>query len=171
MRFGTNTLITIRTFLPEDKDPILALLKETDVFTEEEIGVATELMDVFLHDHKQKDYDIYTALADQTEVVGYLCIGRTPLTHGTFDLYWLAVKPSYHRSRVGKQLLQHAEHVVKSNSGRLLLTETSSQPNYEKTRTFYIKNEYSEVARIKDYYKIGDDLVIYGKYLSQQKGS
>jgi hypothetical protein len=48
-----------------------------------------------------------------------------------------------------------------------VVAETSSQPKYENTRRFYLKCDYLEVARIRDYYKPGDDLVVYGKYLSQ----
>jgi hypothetical protein len=57
--------------------------------------------------------------------------------------------------------------MVKSQGGRLIIAETSSRPKYEKTRKFYLSNKYEELARIKDYYQIDDDLVIYGKYVSQ----
>jgi hypothetical protein len=50
--------------------------------------------------------------------------------------------------------------------GRLIIAETSSQARYEKTRLFYLHHGYSEMARIGDYYRPGDDLVVYGKYLS-----
>jgi hypothetical protein len=60
--------------------------------------------------------------------------------------------------------MKYAEDVVKQNQGRLLIAETSSQPKYEKTREFYLRVGYTELARIKDYYKVGDDLVVYGKY-------
>ena len=101
------------------------------------------------------------------EIIGYYCVGPTPLTRGTYDLYWIAVKPSLHGSGIGKQLLHHAEEWVMAQEGRLIVAETSSQPKYESTRMFYIKNEYREVARVRDYYTVGDDLVIYGKYVSQ----
>jgi hypothetical protein len=47
----------------------------------------------------------------------------------------------------------------------LVVAETSSQPKYEKTRRFYLTRGYAELARIRDYYRRGDDLVVYGKYL------
>ena len=114
----------------------------------------------------QKDYIIYTGV-DESGVVGYYCLGPTPMTEGTYDLYWIAVKPSIHNKGYGKKLLAHAELFVRDNSGRLIVAETSSQPKYENTRKFYIKNQYLELACIKGYYKIGDDLVVYGKYVSQ----
>ena len=122
-------------------------------------------MDVFLEDKNQHDYNIYTAVSHTEEIAGFVCVGPTPLTEGTFDLYWVAVKPSLHNQGVGKQLLCHAEEIIASRRGRLVLAETSSQPKYSGTRIFYIRSGYSELARVKDYYRIDDDLVVYGKYL------
>ena len=68
---------------------------------------------------------------------------------------------------IGKQLLVHAEETIRKRSGNLVVAETSSQPKYDNTRKFYLHNAYAEMARLKDYYKPDDDLVIYGKYLSQ----
>jgi ribosomal protein S18 acetylase RimI-like enzyme len=170
MCIGADTLITIRKLLRDDKDPIRHILEETNVFTSDEITIAIELIDVFLDDPKQKDYYLYTSITEQNEVVGYVCVGPTPLTEGTFDLYWIVVKPSVHGKGFGRQLLQMAEEFVKEHNGRLLIAETSSQPKYESTRMFYSKNSYTEISRIKDYYRPSDDLIIYGKYLSQSGG-
>lgn len=147
------------------------LLEETGMFTNDEIDVAEELLDVALNDANQKDYTICTAIDEDATVTGYYCFGATPLTQGTYDLYWIAVKPSFHHRGIGKQLLLHAESLVISEHGRLLIAETSSQSKYDDTRRFYVNNHYREIARIKDYYRIGDDLIIYGKYLSQSGGS
>lgn len=167
MRTGAGRLIHIRPLQPDDREPIHTLLVETDVFTKEEVEVALELMDCVLNDADQQDYEIYTGVSETGEVAGYYCIGSTALTVGTYDLYWIAVKPAMHDKGVGKLLLQHAEALITSHGGRLIVAETSSQPKYEHTRKFYLNNHYTEVARIKEYYKIGDDLVVYGKYLSQ----
>jgi ribosomal protein S18 acetylase RimI-like enzyme len=167
MRPGTAPLITIRATREEDKEPIRDLLGRSGDFRADEIETAIELIDHFLHREGQEDYDVYSALDEHGKVAGYVCIGPTPLTHGTFDLYWIAVDPTGLRHGVGSRLLRHAEAIVQARKGRLMVAETSSQPSYEKARTFYLKNGYREVARIKDYYMPGDDLLIFGKYLSQ----
>ena len=155
--------MTIRKLRYEDREQIRQFIIETEVFTYAEISVAMELIDTFLNNPKQTDYDCHSAV-EGDEVLGYICLGPTPVTNGTFDLYWIVVKPSEHGSGVGTNLMKYAEDVVKQNQGRLLIAETSSQPKYEKTREFYLRVGYTELARIKDYYKVGDDLVIYGKY-------
>ncbi len=136
----------------------------TQVFTNDEIDVAMELVDQALNDQNQKDYQIYT-YKENKKLIGYYCVGPTPLTMGTYDLYWIVVEPNSHKRGIGKMLLKHAEDTVKSQGGRLIIVETSSQPKYKNTRKFYQGNKYEELARIKDYYQIGDDLVIYGKYV------
>lgn len=159
----------IRTLQREDKEHIHTLLVETDVFKQEEIDVAMELIDVVLEQPDQKDYEMYTCVdpALRDTVLGYLCVGPTPIANGTFDLYWIAVKPLTQRHGVGKRLLEFGEELVRSKEGRLLVAESSSQPKYLKARTFYLHNGFTEAAHIKDYYDVGDDLVIYAKYLRQ----
>ncbi|MEK7728350.1 MAG: hypothetical protein AAB354_08030 [candidate division KSB1 bacterium] len=53
-----------------------------------------------------------------------------------------------------------------AENGRMLMTETSSQPKYDPTHHFYLKHHYREVARIPDFYAKGDDRVIYQKVFS-----
>jgi ribosomal protein S18 acetylase RimI-like enzyme len=100
-------------------------------------------------------------------VCGYYCVGPTPATAATFDLYWIAVDPAMQGKRIGKGLEEHAVEAVRARGGRLIIAETSSQPKYAATREFYLRRGYAEVARIKEYYRPGDDLVVYGKYLAQ----
>ena len=156
---------TIRGLRREDRAPLRQLLQATAMFTGEEVDIALELIDVVLERPGQKDYLIRCCEA-AGEVLGYYCIGPTPATEGTFDLYWIAVAPAAQGSGVGRFLNGHAENLARGIGGRLLIAETSSQAKYEPTRRFYLAQEYSEVARIRDYYRSGDDLVVYGKYLT-----
>jgi len=155
----------IRPLRREDRAPLCRILSETGVFTEDEIGIAMELIDIALNTPDQEDYIIYT-FDHGGEVLGYYCVGPTPATEGTYDLYWIAVSPAAHGKGVGTRLNAHAEALVAGRGGRLLIAETSSRPHYESTRSFYIRRGYAELSRIRDYYRPGDDLVVYGKYLS-----
>jgi ribosomal protein S18 acetylase RimI-like enzyme len=156
----------IRPLRRDDRAPLHCILQETGVFTDDEIDIALELLDVTLDVPDQEDYVIF-AYEERGEVLGYYCVGPTPGTEGTFDLYWIAVNPAAHGKGVGTRLIAHAEAFVAGRGGRLLIAETSSRPHYKNTRMFYIRRGYGELARIRDYYRSGDDLVVYGKYLSQ----
>jgi len=163
-RSAGEHLTHIRPLEPGDRSHIVTLLRGTEVFTDEEIAIAEELIDCVLEREGQEDYVIYCY--DEGEaVLGYYCIGPTPATQGTFDLYWIAVHRSVQGSGVGAALDAHAESLVGSRGGRLIVAETSSQGKYAATRAFYLRRGYAELSRIRDYYRVGDDLVVYGKYI------
>ena len=155
--------IKIRKTKSEDRKAIKTILIDTQIFNQEEIVCALELIDIYLNNPSQKDYLITSAINEDDKIIGYVCYGKAPLTNGAYDLYWIAVKPEYQRHGIGKILLNHIEEEIVKLSGRLLFAETSSRAVYEKTRQFYINNSFSEEARIKDFYSKGDDKIIYRK--------
>lgn len=155
----------IRNLIHSDRDKIETILIETKNFNEDEIKIAMELIDVYLSEPNQKDYEIFTDENDNKEINGYVCIGPRPLTNGTYDLYWIAVNPNVQARGIGSGLIHHIENYLKRKNARLVLIETSGKPSYEKERRFYEKNRYDKLVEIKDFYNIGDSLVIYGKYL------
>jgi ribosomal protein S18 acetylase RimI-like enzyme len=155
----------IRPLHRGDRSPLLEIVRATGVFSEEECAIALELIDAVLDRPGQKDYDI--AVCEQGGVVqGYYCIGPTPATLATYDLYWIAVDPRIHGRGVGARLTAHAEETIRARGGSLIMVETSSRSAYDGTRAFYVRMGYDELARIRSYYRPGDDLVVYGKYLS-----
>lgn len=159
----------IRTLRREDREPLRALVAATGKFTGEEVAIALELIDTVLNVEGQTDYIIRVS-EDQGTVAGYYCVGPTPATEGTFDLYWIAVDPARQGRGIGRELDDHACALVRDMGGRLLIAETSSRAEYLPTREFYVRRGYRELARIGGYYRPGDDLVVYGKYLTQLRG-
>ncbi len=150
----------IRPMTEADKAPILDILDRTEMFTAEELDVALELIDAWLYRKEQKDYILITALVEG-KPAGYVCYGPTPATEGTFDLYWIAVDPLLQGKGIGRELLRHTEQEVVGAGGKLVVIETSSQEKYRPTRGFYEKNGYAIEARIKDFYREGDDRLIF----------
>ena len=152
----------IRKMLPEDKAPVIQILRTTGMFSKEEVAVAEELIDIFLKNKDQKDYLIYVSDDDGT-VTGYVCYGPAPATDGTFDLYWIAVSPEWQNKRIGKQLLAFVEEKISTEGGRIIIIETSSQGKYIPTQEFYKRNLYNIEARISGFYSPGDDRLIFVK--------
>ena len=153
----------IRPLVEKDRASLLSMLIKTRSFTSAEIDVAMELIDIVLKDQIQKDYQIYCMVDDQDQAIGYICYGPTPITQGTFDLYWIAVDPDFQEQGVGSNLLDFLGKVVKELKGRMILADTSSIPHYEKTQNFYLRNGFQEVARVPDYYYPGNDRVTFCK--------
>jgi ribosomal protein S18 acetylase RimI-like enzyme len=141
------------------------MLIETRAFNQEEIDVAMELIDIVLRDENQNDYKIHCLVDHEDQAMGYICYGPTPMTQGTFDLYWISVDPNFQGKRVGSKLLDFLEKEVREEGGRMILADTSTIPQYEKTKSFYLRNGFREVARIPDYYYPGNDRITFCKRL------
>jgi ribosomal protein S18 acetylase RimI-like enzyme len=142
----------------------MTILRATPEFLPHEVTIAEELIDSFLNKGKLSGYTIEVAEIDG-KVVGYICWGDTPLTDGTWDIYWVAVDRNEQGKGIGAQLMAAAEKSIYATGGRLAVVETSGKPDYNKTRQFYLKIGYVEEARIKDFYTAGDDKVIMVKRL------
>jgi ribosomal protein S18 acetylase RimI-like enzyme len=151
---------------PEDRETVLAIVEATDMFTPAELLCAREQVDIYLGQPQQQDYFLVVVENRGGRVVGYMSYGLTPLTSGTYDLYWMAVAPEEQGRGYGKELVRWLEEKVRNEGGRIILAETSSQPKYESTRRFYLGLDFKEVSRIPDFYKPGDDRITYAKYFS-----
>ena len=144
--------------------PLADLLRRTPEFTKDEVDVALELVDAALAGSPD-----YRFVVDEDEasraVRGYVCFGKTPMTESTYDLYWIAVDPACKRGGIGRALARAMEAEIAADGGRLVRVETAGLDAYEATRAFYDGLGYEVVARIRDFYARGNDLVIYGRYL------
>ncbi len=152
----------IRPASPADRQPLAGLLGRIENFTPDEVACALELVDLALAG--SRDYQLLVA-AEGGAVLGYICYGPTPMTEGTFDLYWIASDPAARGKGAGKGLVQAMEAEVRRRGGRLIRVETSATEAYGATRGFYAATRYTEEARIRDFYRPGDDLIILTKHL------
>ncbi len=143
-----------------DRGPIERILRGCGAFREDEIAVALELIDA----PAEEGYRFVVAEVEQ-EVAGYACFGATPMTRGTWDLYWIAVDSRSQGTGIGRALLSAAEDAIRAGGGRLLLVETAGKPSYAGTRAVYEACGYLEVARVPDFYEAGDDKVVYARRL------
>lgn len=154
----------IRQMTAADKPVIMQLLKRIPEFEPEEIVIAEEVIDCFLRDPVGSGYPTLVAEIGLA-TVGYICYGPAPLTRGTWDIYWMAVEPKEQAKGIGKALMAAAESDITEHQARLIVIETSSKPEYEKTRRFHIARGYELVCRIADFYSPGDDKLIFQKRL------
>lgn len=150
-----------------DRERIHEILVSTARFTEEEVGWAMAQVDEAIRLPDKKDYIVHV-LEDEDSVHGYVCFGPTPKTEGVWDLYWIAVDPKRQGQGIGAMLLQFVEAQVRARDGRMLLIETSSKPSYRPTVRFYEHNGYREITRIKDFYRVKDDKIVFSKTLRNE---
>lgn len=157
-------MITIRPITTQDRDQLLELVRLQDNFNAQEVEVAVEVIDDTL-DPAKNDYAILVAVREGQGVVGFLCYGEIPMTDRRFDLYWVAVNPALGRQGVGRQLLARMEAELREQGPAKVYVDTSSTPGYDRARSFYEKNGYQVACVLHDFYRDGDDKVIYLKEL------
>jgi len=153
----------IITATETDGSQIRSIAARAGVFSQEEVECVRELWEEYLIEGPECCGYNFIVYKDGEQVLGFACYGPRDLTDGAYDLYWIAVDPCAHRNGVGRKLLTTCEEIVREMGGRMLIAETSGTPHYEPTRQFYFGMGYQNEAVIKDFYTIGDDLVIFIK--------
>ena len=156
--------LDLRPLIAADRPGLVTILERTAHFNAEEVEVALELIDEAIAHGDVTSYRVIVAVQHGSAgdvPVGYVCYGRTPMTAGTFDLYWIVVDPALRGGGVGRRLWAACSAAVQATDGYLVRIETSSVELYADTLAFYDRIGFIEVARIADFYRPGDDLVTY----------
>lgn len=130
------------------------------------MAVALELIDLASKPSETLPPDYFVLVAHaEDKVVGYICYGPTPMTEGTWDLYWIASDPEVRGQGIGAALCSSMEGDLRERKAARIRVETSATEDYGPARGFYQSMKYLEEARFKDFYKVGDDLIILKKKL------
>ncbi len=154
----------IRELTVQDREAVRSMLAACGAFSEDELRVGLEVFDDGVAGGLKGPYPHFALIQDD-ELCGYVCVGSTPLTQATWHLYWICVHPQVQRQGCGRALLAHAEEFVRIRGGANLVIDTGGRPDYAGQRRFYEKHGYVAVGRIPDFYRAGDDCVIYWKRL------
>ena len=130
------------------------LLGRIETFSPQEVACALESIDSATSPGQQ-DYQVLVSVRDD-KIIGYVCYGPTPMTEGTFDLYWIASAPEVRGQGIGAAVVSAMEGDIRHRHGRLIRVETSAMEAYGPTRGFYQAMKYKEEARFRDFYKVGE---------------
>jgi len=149
---------------PGDRQAVGRLVRATGFFSEEEIGIAVELVEERLAKGDASGYFFLFAEAGN-RLIGYACFGPIPGTVHSFDLYWIAVDPGEQGRGVGRKLMAMSEMLMAQSGGMRVYADTSSRPLYEPSRAFYLSCGYVREAFLADFYAPGDGKVIFVKPL------
>jgi len=153
----------IFTATTTDGTQIQDITARAGVFNQEEVDSVPEMFNEYLTLGAEGSGYHFIVYRDGEQVLGFAIYGFRDLTDGVYDLYWIAVDPNARRKSVGRKLLTACEEAVRAEGGRIMIAETSGTAEYETTREFYVSMGYVNEASIKDFYSVGDDLMIYAK--------
>lgn len=162
----TGTKLSLSNKLLEnDPEHIRIMAESTNMFSEEEIAIATGFARYSLTD----THHLYHFLFVRNELdipVAYTCFGHIPTTENRYDLYWVIVSQEYQDKGIGSFLLAETENAIKEMGGKHIYLESSSLETYAKSRNFYAKKGFREVTRITDFYRENDDKIVFQKILN-----
>ncbi|MDA8049431.1 MAG: GNAT family N-acetyltransferase [Rhodospirillales bacterium] len=145
-----------RTLLAEDAGAIGGLCRASGFFSEEEVGVAEELVRAALAGGEASGYRFLLAEQPHGLLLGYACFGPVPASAGAWDLYWIVVHPAAQGAGLGRQLIAAAAAEAAGAGARILYAETAGRALYAPTRRFYAGAGFTLEAVLPDFYAPGD---------------
>ena len=154
-------MTTIRPIIPADRGQLLRVVRLQTNFLDCEVDVAMEVIDGTFD--PAEGYRTLAAVEDGGTIAGFISYGPIPLTENRYDLYWIAVDPISGRKGVGSLLLTAMEEDLRRAGPGHIYIDTSSTEGYAKARAFYEKNGYHIASLLRDFYREGDDRVLYLK--------
>ena len=152
---------------PEDSSAIRRLVRSTGFFNREEIRIAGELVEERMLRGRASGYQFLFAQVGH-RLFGYACFGPIAGTQCGYDLYWIAVAPRIQGRGLGRIILRKAEAICLGRRQTVRIwVETSSRPQYQPTRDFYLRYGYTVDTILADFYAPNDGKVILSRVLSQ----
>jgi GNAT superfamily N-acetyltransferase len=142
-----------------DLSAVSSILDKTELFPSE---MLTEMAEPFL---SEAEPHIWLTACEGHDVLGFAYCEPERMTDGTYNLLAIAVDPSRQSGGIGQLIVSAVEQAVRDMGGRVLLVETSSLPEYERTRSFYGQLGYDREAVIREFYAEGDDKIVFWKHL------
>ena len=107
----------------------------------------------------------FTALENDKPISIGFCAPEK-LTEGTYNLYAIGVRRDIQAKGIGSKMMTFIEDYLRNKGHRILIVETSGTDDFKLTRKFYEKLNYNKEAIIREFWKEGDDKVIFWKKLN-----
>ena len=156
--------VQIRIVKEKDLQGLKAVIDSSELFP-------SELLDDMIASYFNNpgSQDIWLTVDDldlKRSTIAVAYCAPEPMTEGTYNLYLIAIHKDYQGKSIGTQIMQYVEKLLREQGHRVLIVETSGLPEFELTRKFYDKCQYTRMALIKDFYQEGEDKVIFWKKIA-----
>lgn len=150
----------IRMITKSDTEHLKRVLDSIELFP-------SEMLDDMIYDylnHPESQEIWFTATKNNIPISIGFCAPEK-LTEGTYNLYAIGVKRDAQGKGTGGKMMNFIENYLKEKGHRILIVDTSGTDDFKKTRMFYEKLNYNQEAVIRDFWKEGDDKVVFWKKL------
>lgn len=149
-----------RYVVPEDMNGLKEVLDSSELFP-------SEYLDDMISDYftNPGTTDIWFIHTIDGESIGMGYCAPEKLTDGTYNLYAIAVRKEFQGKGIGQKMIKFLEQILIDRQNRILIIETSSDDQYKSTQQFYKKLGYRHEATIRDFWKDGEDKIVFWKKL------
>lgn len=155
----TNNTYTVRAAGPDDASDLAHPIQTCGLFAPEEaerfLGQLPDLL--------ANPANVWLRLDRGDAIVGAAYMSLDGLSEDVWNLWFIGLDPAHHGQGGGQVLLQAAE--AQAKGARLMLIETSNDPDQAPARRFYTAAGYIHTATLPDYYADGIDKVVFLKRL------
>jgi GNAT superfamily N-acetyltransferase len=104
-------------------------------------------------------------LGEAGQVAGVAYFVPERMTEGTWNLLLIAVHAERQGAGNGRTLMTQVEADLAARAARILLVETSGLPEFGRVHSFYGRCGFRQAAVIPDFYREGEDKVVFLKAL------
>lgn len=154
------TFEKIRSIVASDIDHLKLVVDSSELFPSEYLP---EMTKEYLDGGNAQDI-WFTFVEENTPVaIGYCAPEK--FTMGTFNLLAIGVKKDFQGRGIASEMMKYIERLLSERNGRILIVETSSDSTQSAARSLYRKNGYIQEAVIRDFWKEGEDKVVFWKKL------
>lgn len=151
--------------LHDDRSALERITRSSGFFEAGETELALEFFD-HCRDHGSGAEHRFLFADLDGKMVGYSNYGRASYSGLSYYLHWIAVDDPFRGRGLGKKILTETEGIIRKAGGRKIFVETSSRSLYQATQIFYERAGYIQEGRLKDFYIIGDDQLIYSRIIA-----
>jgi ribosomal protein S18 acetylase RimI-like enzyme len=155
----------IRAIMQDDAAAVGRLAIASGLFPED----ASSFLDKMMADYfggNMADGHRCVVVEENGQLLGVAYYEPAPATDRTWYLTMIAVRGDVQGRGLGAALMRHVESDLQADGQRILFVETSGLPEFALTRQFYHKCGYEEEARVRDYFTVGDDMILFRKALN-----
>jgi ribosomal protein S18 acetylase RimI-like enzyme len=149
-----------------DVPAIQRIAVETRMFDEGAVGFFEDLVSAFVIGEAGEDR--WTVATRDGTVVGAAYVAPESFGDRVWNLLFISVDPAEQGRGTGALLIGDVERWLRERGeevARVLIVETSSTDQYRGARAFYLRRDFTEEARIREYYGPGDDKVVFWRSL------
>ena len=155
-------MVELREFIAADREPAIEAIVESTLFAAEDAEFLRGVFDGHLEAGSESRCIVATV---DGRVIGIAYARPEEATDRVWDLTMIGVRASEQGNGIGRALMRRVEDDLAGEGQRLVLVRTSDTARFAATRAFYERLGYDEVARIPEYWAVGDALVVFRRAL------